>query len=218
MGFPLWEAATNCTGGPQPGAIALMKWFLAEYGHKGGYNLGIYNCRSVRGASTTSCHGEGRACDFGFPIGDPDGNRVLRRLLKHAGALGIQCIIYERKIYSAKSPKGRPYDGVVPHTDHLHVELTREAAHKLTFTACRRILQRPIHLPGSRDLEEGKRGRDVRFVQRHLGVKADGIYGEDTKKAVRAWEKDHKARYPKLKVDGKVGRLTWRIMNVDVSY
>src|SRR5688572_28868667 len=53
-----YEPAQACTGAPEPGAKALMAWALATYGKQGLKNLGIYNCRTVRGGSTTSLHGE----------------------------------------------------------------------------------------------------------------------------------------------------------------
>ena len=218
MGFPVWEEATRCTSGPQPGALAFMRWFIEEYGDKGGYNLGIYNCRTVRGGATTSCHGEGRACDAGFPVGDPDGDRLLRRLLKYPGRLGIQCIIYERRIYSRKSPEGRPYTGLVPHTDHLHVEFTREAAQKLTYRTIRRILSPTPHKPGTRGLKKGMKGEDVRWVQKRLGLGIDGIYGDKTAAAVRRFEQSQKKKFPRLQVDGTVGKITWHAFGVKVKY
>ena len=42
MGFPAWDAATACTSGPQPGALALMKWIIEHYGDEGAMNWGIY--------------------------------------------------------------------------------------------------------------------------------------------------------------------------------
>lgn len=218
MGFPAWSPATHCTGGPAPGASAFMRWFVEHYHGKGGFNLGIYNCRDVRGARTTSMHGEGRACDFGFPVGDPDGDALLKLLLKNVGKLGIQCIIYERRIYSAKSPNGRPYPGLVPHWDHLHVELTREAAAKLTYATIKKVLTVQAFKPGQRTLKIGCRGGDVKFVQRKLGLKnADGIYGPVTKAAVLRWERRKQKDHPNLVVDGVVGGLTWKLLGVTAS-
>lgn len=218
MGFPAWEPASRCTGGPSQGALAFMRWFVENYSDKGGYNLGIYNCRTVRGGSTTSLHGEGRAGDLGFPVGDIDGDLLLRNLLKVVGRLGIQCIIYERKIYSAKSPEGRPYTGAVPHWDHLHVEFTREAAEHLTYATVKAVMASTSNWPGTRNLFEGSRGQDVRFVQRKVGVTDDGVFGPKTKAAVLLWEKKKKYQFPKLLVDGKVGRLTWKTFGVTPKY
>lgn len=140
--FKSWSGATRCTSGPQPGAVALMKVLLAK--HPKGRSLGIFNCRTVRGGSTTSLHGEGRALDIGFPMkngrGSDAGYALVRRVGNHGAALGVQAIIYDRKIWSAKSPGGRYYSGSAPHYDHVHIELTREAARTLTTEKVRRIL------------------------------------------------------------------------------
>lgn len=218
MGFPEWEGARTCTGSASPGAQALMRWIIEEYGSKGAQNWGIYNCRDVRGGSTTSLHGEGRALDVGFPLGDPDGDRLVRRLRKSPGRLGIQAIIYERVIYSRLSPEGRPYTGAAPHYDHVHVELTREAANDLTYETVRRVLTPKTRAAGSRDLKKGMKGADVRWVQGKLGVDADGVYGDTTAEAVRRWERARKKNYPSLKVDGAVGRLTWKTFGVKPTY
>lgn len=218
MGFPTWEGASRCTGSATPGAQALMRWIIENYGPKGATNWGIYNCRDVAGGATTSLHGEGRALDVGFPVGDPDGDRLLRRLLKAPGRLGIQAIIYERKIYSRKSPEGRYYAGAAPHNDHLHIELTWEAANNLTYKTVKRVLTPPQHRAGSRSLKVGDKGADVRWVQSKLGVYADGIYGAKTKEAVRRYEAGKKGQYPKLQVDGVVGRLTWKTFGVKPTY
>lgn len=221
MGFPAWEGATRCTGSAQPGAQALMRWIIEEYGDRGAQNWGIYNCRDVRGGSTTSLHGEGRALDVGFPVGDPDGDRLRSRLLKVVGRLGIQCIIYERTIYSLKSPEGRYYDGEAPHYDHLHIELTWEAARDLTYETCKRVLSPVVHRAGTRTLKKGMRGADVRWVQRKLGLSVDGFYGDKTKAAVHRYESRRNQQFPQhtqLKVDGVVGKATWRSFGVKPTY
>jgi hypothetical protein len=138
-----YEGATRCTDGPAPGARAFMAWFLGAYGGRGGRNLGIYNCRSVRGGTTTSLHGEGRAVDFGInPHGAAYGTALAEQLRLHSAELGVQCVIWNRLIWSGSYPHAgwRRYSGVNPHLDHLHVELTRAAARSLTAAHVQRIL------------------------------------------------------------------------------
>jgi peptidoglycan hydrolase-like protein with peptidoglycan-binding domain len=53
-------------------------------------------------------------------------------------------------------------------------------------------------------LKVGSKGGSVKFLQTALGLKADGIFGEATKKAVIALQKKHK-----LTADGIVGPVTW---------
>lgn len=218
MGWPSWEQATRCSGSATPGAQALMRWIIENYGNKGAQNWGIYNCRDVVGGSTTSTHGEGRALDVGFPVGDPDGDRLLRRLRRAPGRLGIQAIIYERRIYSAKHPTGGYYAGEAPHYDHLHIELTREAGRKLTYATVKRVLTPKSHKAGSRNLSKGDRGADVRWVQRKLGITADGVYGDKTVEAVRRWERSKKSRFKKMRVDGVIRKITWRSFGVKPTY
>ncbi|MDP9395396.1 MAG: peptidoglycan-binding protein [Actinomycetota bacterium] len=220
MTFAAWEAADRCTGGPASGARALMAGCLDAFGARGATNLGIYNCRTVRGAATTSCHGEGRACDIGFPLhhgrANPAGQELVDRLRPFAGRLGLQAIIFDRRIYSAKSPSGRAYTGVAPHLDHLHIELTRAAAQRLTLATVRLALagevrgdgvplQRSGGTGGGRPrLSLGSSGADVALVQRFLGVRADGLFGDKTAAAVRRYQ-----RLRGLVPDGVVGPRTW---------
>lgn len=138
-----WERAVECTDGPEPGARALLAWLYEEY-RPPGTSLGIYNCRDVRGSTTTSTHGEGRAVDFGLPVvngrGHPLGREIVDRIGPHGARLGVQAIVFDRTIWSAVSPDGRRYDGAHPHYDHLHIELTREAGRSMTLTTFRYVL------------------------------------------------------------------------------
>lgn len=218
MGWPAWEQATRCTSSATPGAQALMRWIIETYGPLGAMNWGIFNCRDVRGGTTTSCHGEGRALDVGFPVGDPDGNRLLNRLLKVPGRLGIQAIIYERRIYSRLSPGGRPYTGAAPHFDHLHIELTLESGRDLTYATVTRVLTPITWRAGQRNLHQGNRGADVRWLQRKLGIHPDGVFGPRTKDRVVRYERNHDRKPYNLKQDGVVGPNTWRSLGVKPTY
>lgn len=128
-----------------------MAWFLGVYAARGGKNLGIFNCRPVRGStSTTSLHGEGRAVDFGInPHGAQYGTDLANRLMNNSAALGIQCIIWNRRIWSGSyATQGfRPYSGVNPHVDHLHVELSRAAAANLTAARAAQIMATAAPVP-----------------------------------------------------------------------
>lgn len=137
--FPRYEAATwRDSKGAQPGVEAFMDVMVADYGAR---NLGIYNYRRVRGSSAPSTHGEGRSGDAGYSgVANPAGTRLLNILLPHVRELGIQLIIWNRRIYSAKAPLGARYQGTVPHTDHLHIEFTWDAARNMTRDRVRAIL------------------------------------------------------------------------------
>lgn len=78
--MPAWQGANVCTDGPTPGARALLAYWLEAY-RPPGSSLGIFNCRTVRGGSTTSLHGEGRAVDLGVPV-TAAGHDTMRRFLR----------------------------------------------------------------------------------------------------------------------------------------
>ncbi len=85
---------------------------LEVYGDRRARSLGVYNCRTVRGGTTKSLHGEGRAVDLGLPLGSdgkgiPVGHEIVRRLGVVGVDLGVQSVIYDRRIWSAVSPDGR---------------------------------------------------------------------------------------------------------------
>lgn len=140
--FPPYVKAGACRSGPQPGARALMAWCL-EWPSAG--NSGIYNCRRVAGTQVRSLHGEGRALDVSFPVvngkAHASGWALVRALLPHVGALGIQCVIWDRTIWSRSSPNGARYRGAHAHTDHIHVELTWHAANYLNLATVRAVMR-----------------------------------------------------------------------------
>lgn len=147
MSWPRYEPATYNSGGASPGAQALMNVMVEDYGAR---NLGIYNWRTVRGPSQTiSLHGEGRAPDLGY-TNKAKGDAALALLLRHRMALGLQMAIWWRRIYSAKAPNGAAYQGVSPHTDHIHAELTRHASRTLTESYIRALFRSggvPVYVP-----------------------------------------------------------------------
>jgi peptidoglycan hydrolase-like protein with peptidoglycan-binding domain len=230
--FAAWYPAERCTDGPEPGAKALMAYVLETFPEA--RNLGIYNCRTVRGGSTTSPHGEGRALDVGFPLGSDGkgssyGHELVQALLDAGPSkLGIQAIIYDRTIWSARSPGGRAYTGVHPHYDHVHFEITRSAAASITLATVRSVLggstpaPQPSEprfetfkrgaKPGSRTVRRWSAGDDVAELQRILNawyprlstLTVDGYLGAKTADRVRYMQQK-----AKLTVDGIVGKNTW---------
>lgn len=211
MNWARWDAAVRCTSGATAGAQLLLQWALAEYPVS--WSGGIYNCRTVRGTQVRSIHGEGRALDVMLPTpsgrAHSEGYSLLRRIGVHGRKLGVQCVIFDRTIYSARSPDGRPYTGVHPHVDHLHIELTRAAGRSLTSERIVSLLGggQPAEVALGRMLQLRRpymRGEDVRKVQRRLNIPADGIHGRQTDRAVRRFQRDSG-----LVVDGIVGPATW---------
>ena len=72
-----------------------------------------------------------------------------------------------------------------------------------------------IGFPGT--LRRGSRSEAVKFVQRRIGTKADGIFGRGTQRKVKEWQRAYNqnkeiSQNP-LTVDGIVGKMTWSAMN-----
>jgi peptidoglycan hydrolase-like protein with peptidoglycan-binding domain len=103
-----------------------------------------------------------------------------------------------------KTLKGVTPDGVVgPKSWELIPDtLTDANIFKKTSTA------KPTGSAGKPSLSEwlkvGSRGADVKFLQEKLGLTADGIFGPNTDRAVKAFQTKNK-----LKADGIVGPATW---------
>ena len=53
-------------------------------------------------------------------------------------------------------------------------------------------------------LKLNSKGEEVKKLQEKLGLKADGVFGLKTEKAVKDWQRDHG-----LIPDGIVGTATW---------
>ena len=127
---PYQAAGSSCTGGPTPGARALAAQWQRLTGRRGG----IYNCRSVRGSTRPSLHGEGRAidayCNAHRAVERAQGDAYAAWLVANAVELQVQYVIWNRRQWSwSKRAQGwRPYAGASPHEDHLHIELTWEGA------------------------------------------------------------------------------------------
>lgn len=227
-----YVGARSCTGGPQPGTKNLMSVFLELHAADGGYNLGIYNCRPIRGTNnTTSLHGEGRAGDHGCRNGPQPWTHAWGDLLvANSAELGIQCVIHDRRIWSSTYPDGwRAYSGSDPHTSHLHVEQTWDSAHGLTVARIHEVLggqpqPQPVPQTGRPLLRRGSSGAAVTLLQDNLRrrfpayrhgippytlISVDGIFGPQTEGWVREFQ-----RRSRISVDGIVGPQTWHALGL----
>jgi hypothetical protein len=129
-----WVGESGCSGGMTSGATALREYIYTYFPQTD--HIGGYSCRAIVGnSSTMSLHATGRALDVMIPtiggeannsLGDPIGNW----LIENAEFIGIQYIIWDSWTWRADrdAPKDRSYGGSHPHHDHLHVELSEEAA------------------------------------------------------------------------------------------
>jgi hypothetical protein len=133
--FARWQQATHDSHGAQPGARVLMAALLARFA--GVRSWGIYSVRNTV-LGNLSAHSEGRALDVACAEGV--GEKLVRYLLALGPwKLGISVMIHDGRIYSARSPHGRPYAGD-PHRDHVHIEMTRKAASHLRLKRAKRVL------------------------------------------------------------------------------
>ncbi len=129
-----WVGESGCADGLTEGAQVLRDFIYDEFSQAD--HIGGFSCRAIVGdSSTMSVHATGRALDIMIPtiggeadngLGDPIGNW----LIENAEDIGIQYIIWDEWTWRADraSPKDRAYGGAHPHHDHLHVELSVEAA------------------------------------------------------------------------------------------
>jgi hypothetical protein len=231
-------AGSVCSGRAQPGAVALSAGIRAS--RFGGSNLGIYNCRTIAGRAVRSTHGEGRAIDIGYPVlrtatgvryANPRGTATVKWLRANAGRLGIQTIIWNRRIYSRRNPTGAAYRGVSPHIDHIHIELSWHAARTLNLTTVRNLLgtgantnipkptttiPRPdpaalvvAYQQGMRNPPRWVNTYSTRLLQRRLQQAGfspgtiDARYGSQTRAAVQRAQRHHR-----ITADGIAGRIT----------
>jgi hypothetical protein len=153
-------AGTNATGctGETPGARDMFQ-FLNHWWPRGEL-IRIYSCDDIGTTGSWSLHAEGRAVDFALNVnnaGDKAAGVAIRKWFlasdsrgnkwAMARRFGIQELIWNRNIWtSERADEGwRDYNvpqGGSPHTDHIHVGLTRRAGARNTsawtgFDACR---------------------------------------------------------------------------------
>lgn len=133
-----WAGGANCGGGLLAGTRELGDFLETAFSGSSGY--GGYSCRpNTANTSQLSVHGTGRAIDVMIPMvgGDADnaaGDQLANYLVANAERIGVQFIIWDRNSWnpSRSVPKLRAYNGPNPHIDHIHVELSPEAARRET--------------------------------------------------------------------------------------
>lgn len=137
-GAGAWNGGKNCGGGLLAGTRELGDYVRANF--TGVSSYGGYACRrNTANTSELSVHGTGRAIDIMIPMksgraNSTAGDPIANFLVQNAEKIGVQFIIWNRNSWSASrsKPKLRSYGGPVPHTDHIHVELSPDGARRLT--------------------------------------------------------------------------------------
>src|SRR5712691_5549629 len=121
----------------QPGPRTAIRMIHANFPQL--KSLGIYVCRNVKGTNVKSAHAEGRALDIGVRADRPGeklvGDQLFKALISSAAKSGIDNVIWNRQIWSVAHGGPRPFVGNYPaggarnpHTDHIHVEWTRDGS------------------------------------------------------------------------------------------
>lgn len=133
---PLWNGGRSCGGSLRSGSKALGRELLSRFPQV--KSIGGYSCRrNTANGARMSVHGTGKALDVFVPTrsgraNSEQGDAVANWLVANAAEIGVQLIIWNRSAWRSNGTNEKPYGGPVPHIDHLHVELTENAARKLT--------------------------------------------------------------------------------------
>jgi len=129
---PRWTGSAACVGKLLPGGHKLGEYLLAHFDVV--TSVGGYACRrNTADSSRMSVHGTGRALDVFIPTvgGAADngqGDKVANWLVMHSEQIGVQLVIWDRSIWRSNGTNDGAYGGPNPHVDHIHVEITKEAA------------------------------------------------------------------------------------------
>jgi putative cell wall-binding protein len=138
-----YDARRSCTTATRPGTAALRDAIQRTYPQHSLMN-------TSRGCSANDDHSDGRAIDWSLTASHPDDAAVASAFLSWllatdrygnayamARRMGVMYIIWNQKMWRAYDT-GRgwaPYNGVSPHTDHIHLSLSWDGANgKTSFT------------------------------------------------------------------------------------
>lgn len=132
---------------------------------------------------------------------------ALAEALREAADHRIAYIISNGRIANPKIEHfgWRPYHGANKHDHHVHISVIRQYADEtqdwdLSGFEGKKVSSAPRP---ARILRQGDHGPEVTSLQERLGLKADGIFGQKTKKAIQSFQKEHG-----LLDDGIVGPAT----------
>lgn len=130
----------------------------------------------------------------------------------------VKYVIWDRRIMSGwDGPAAwtwQPYSGANPHMHHLHLSAVGDARATSRIPWLLPGLACPRPTPVRRTVQLGDRSPEVELVQRWLGVhrpgeQGYGVFDQATDRAVRAYQ-----AMRGIAVDGVVGPITWREMQV----
>lgn len=174
-----YEAASWNTSvdGCRPGAVVLGNAIVAI---SGGVlpRFSCYSDRAVKNSNAPSTHREGRALDIGANAGDTVTRALVDKicavLVANAPTLGVQQIIWNKRIWRCNG-SWQPYDCAAGcHEDHFHVELTRTMAENLSAAEVNRAFDAARDKDGGLGFSIGTPVGDLTSESGLTGVLADG--------------------------------------------
>ena len=139
--YASYDPQTTCVTEVAPGLQALRELIAAEYPDQASF-LTLRDCAS----GGVSEHKEGRALDWMLDVDDPADDTVAWDFMNWLRApeggeqnarmrrLGIMYVIWDREILRAYRPQlgWDPYRGLNPHTNHMHISMSRAGARQET--------------------------------------------------------------------------------------
>lgn len=172
----------------------------------------------IWGKGSSSEHATGRALDFMVPTRRDIGDAIADYLWSHRNEFGLVWVIWRQRIRSTAGngewrwmeDRGSATEN---HMDHPHALFSGKYVSPPTGgkPATKKPATKPTTkvptFPGT--VKRGSRGAAVRAYQSRLRARGwriavDGIFGKDTERIVRAFQKEKR-----LIVDGIAGRRTW---------
>lgn len=117
-----------------PGMQALAAWLRARAGVRS-VGLDRSPAKPSTAGRVRDMHEDGRAGDVmiaapGTPAGNAAGDAIANFLVLHASSLGVQLVIWAAREWSASrvGAAWEDYAGASDHRDHVHVEISPDAA------------------------------------------------------------------------------------------
>lgn len=149
------------------------------------------------GLGTSSEHATGYAIDFMIRNDSATGDRIAAFLWKHRVRFGLRHLIWKQRIRSTVVSPGewrRMSDrGSVTenHYDHVHAMFNGQTVRQAFYGDGDGEIPAPVLEPQDERYWVPPVDRTVTSIQKIVGVKADGLYGNDTEEAVAAFQKAH---------------------------